>query len=587
MAQFDSIQQTPYGGNLERIPPEMFSEILANLHPKELHSFSRASKALYNHSFVQKALFQEPFGRADFAPRAPFPRDRGMDRWHKFKVRVSSYPRLGIFIQKLALPHECTMQDFAFLDQYCHNITSLDLGGVYAKSIIPWRTDFTWRAVQINHPAVFERLRHLTVFDPCRNLTGEFLDPYRYPGGRVKWLLEQSSLDRVYGYRDEDGHTLQTLVKNAPNLRTLVILGGSPSDGWDLPFVAEDLTNAIIANAGPSLKRLELHGMTWTIRNVGWFLAKLTTLRQLKTVGIDLGDFLAKISMLASGTASHYFNDSSESEPASYRADQLMRDLFDLSSAGRWDVKCCGQLNSKPLKMDCFNFGSGTDVALLTWFAETYGWEPLLCWKPITMANGPALAAFPENVLVQQSRREEAYLVRGLDSLLTASVRPITLAMQGGVRFDRMNVLDCRSMFFDSRWAPTTSLWSLNDIGPCVHRLLIDYQDDSSPLVPPTEFPQRLHLLVAQEAKRVKQEILGWTHFWDIRVQHFTQLTRVELHMPREIFEGCQEIWRRQGALMPPLPGTGWSVIAAEDMQSVSGPLVNVVFWRAVADGWP
>jgi hypothetical protein len=180
----------------------------------------------------------------------------GRERWEAFCASVNDDSR-G-FVQKIAMSHFSSVEDFKWLEKNLPNLTSLDISNIKDFVWTPAET-WTWNELVEACPKLFQNLQQLEVCnwaDYSSHSRVEHCyswDDYRY---KTEFRLSR---------RRPNGSSVCSVIKVCTNLKTIGIRGCSRYMAWNEWEVHQrvcGLVDGLSNNAPPTLTTLRLHSMS-------------------------------------------------------------------------------------------------------------------------------------------------------------------------------------------------------------------------------------------------------------------------------------------------------------------------------------
>lgn len=148
---------------LFRLPDDIFKCVLDYLDREEALSLRRSCRGLSRSESVTQLLYRYPIQLADVRDLRLAEwkyRGSGQMRWKSFQHNTS--PANRCYIQKLAVSHWASIDDFRWIDANLPALTSLDISAIKDFVWTPEET-WTWRMLAEACPALFARLDELEV----------------------------------------------------------------------------------------------------------------------------------------------------------------------------------------------------------------------------------------------------------------------------------------------------------------------------------------------------------------------------------------------------------------------------------------
>lgn len=148
---------------LFKLPDDIFKCVLDYLHRDEAWSLKRLCKGMSQSESVSQLLYKYPIQLSDVCELRLGDwkyRTNGQTRWQSFQASITDANRA--YVQKLAVSHWASIDDFRWIEANLPALTSLDLSAIKDFVWTPEET-WTWRMLAEACPRLFSTLDELEV----------------------------------------------------------------------------------------------------------------------------------------------------------------------------------------------------------------------------------------------------------------------------------------------------------------------------------------------------------------------------------------------------------------------------------------
>lgn len=199
-----------------QLPNDLFKCVMDYLDRDSAWSLKRCCKGMSASKAIDELLYRFPLQLNDVKDIRLGDweyRPTGRARWNCFKACINDKNRR--YVQKLAMSHWCSIEDFRWLEENLPSLTSLDLSAIKDFVWTPEET-WTWKALADACPKLFARMEELEVANWADYTAHSRIEySYAYNDYRFK---QQFRLSR----RRDGGSVAKMIFPLCRKLKTLV-----------------------------------------------------------------------------------------------------------------------------------------------------------------------------------------------------------------------------------------------------------------------------------------------------------------------------------------------------------------------------
>ncbi|KAI9755667.1 MAG: hypothetical protein M1815_004771 [Lichina confinis] len=560
---------------LMSVPADIFAEIARRLPLADLRNLPSLSKVFSDNPHVFYALYREPFQADDFvehyfigAEADAFHRnaDGARIRFRRFLRALAANPDRGRYVQKIAMSHFSTVEDFAALERHCPNLRSLDLSNIAEKY---YGTGWSWHDLVIAYPLLFKRLQLLKV-------SGAIYQRRR---------LHKPESKEGRKNRTANGHddALTFLLRASTALETLAVVGAAGFSWADVDCQSQ-LSAAIVKGAGPHLRTIRLWDMATSIRSFQHFLKPLTALPRLRTICLN---FHSTLELFTSGDTrevadytylkAHGIADATCTLTTTKDLRQYLAELRSIVREGRWDIR-----SLDPTGTECRHnprslyplVNDDEGLELLRFMTSHFGWRsPILAWDFLSRSSPLTGSARSLAAMDTHCRAAELRTIAKLMSTLRALGIPVAVELSTAHSrecvFFESAVATTEDWYFSSvehhsESTPPSSPSSLSTsaaplpqpLGSLIDSLTITYPSVSPLLIRPGQPGSGTKSiwhgqLLELDMSLLDEDVTRFRPFWNSFKSNFTKLSCLRICVPHYVFAR----WSAEGDVLHFLPG--------------------------------
>ncbi|UPX18745.1 uncharacterized protein EKO05_0009036 [Ascochyta rabiei] len=582
---------TTQNSPLFKLPDDIFKCVLDYLDRDEAWSLKRLCKGLSRSDSVNQLLYKYPMQLSDVRDLRLGDwkyRPSGQIRWQSFQESIDDENRN--YVQKLALSHWASIDDFRWIEANLPALTSLDISAIKDFVWTPEET-WTWKMLAEACPMLFNRLEELEVANWADYTAHARIEySYSYNDYRFKQKFRISR-------RRGGGSVSKEIFPLCHKLKTLAIRerysGFHTWNEWEVHQRVCCLVDGVQNNCPSSLTKLKVHDYA-PYRSL--FSTDATEWPQITDVEIGLyswmedrreRDVIGPIPYRI--TQGHHHRDEEEAfDDKSY--DQCKRDHMTLGNHVVQGVgasfeellqslqtisKKYPRINIKPIRnLDNItlhpfhlvnvmqrrtHFGqqnaqtntippvdpcSNADVQdAIRWLLKKCNWKPVLSWDTM-MCD-----VFPANLEPNRTFLPKAEVLTRIQTMVTTlrSLNiPIRISIGDRSHLSHSSGLDGSLYFGDFKalsgtgddkeelLLPTQARFNLTAIAHMVDELNIQYPAN----VPGVSGYIRTHRRqLPAEKTLMHREMTGWRRFWARYASQFTHLKKLTANVPIDIYE--------------------------------------------------
>ncbi|KAG9203920.1 hypothetical protein G6514_002081 [Epicoccum nigrum] len=582
-----TVQNSP----LFKLPDDIFKCVLDYLDRDEAWSLKRLCKGMSRSESVSQLLYKYPIQLTDVRDLRLGDwkyRASGQIRWQAFQESITDENRS--YVQKLAVSHWASIDDFRWIEASLPALTSLDISPIKDFVWTPEET-WTWNMLADACPKLFGRLEELEVANWADYTAHSRIEySYSYNDYRFK---QKFRLSRRRG----GGSVAKEIFPLCNKLKTLAIRerysGFHTWNEWEVHQRVCCLVDGVQSNCPSSLTKLKVHDYA-PYRSL--FSTDATDWSQITDVEIGLyswmedrreRDVIGPIPYRI--TQGHHHREEEEAfDDKSF--DECKRDHMTL---GNHVVQGVGasfedllqslqtisnkypNINIKPIRnlenitLHPFHlvnvmqrrqhFGahnqqnntpppadpcSNAEVQeAIRWLLKKCDWKPVLAWDSM-MCD-----VFPANLEPNRTflpKPEVLSRVQAMVSTLRGLSIPIRLSIGDRANTSPSSGLDGSLYFGDyktfigtgddkvEQLLPTQAAFNLSPIAHMVDELTIQYPVD----VPGVSGYLRPHRRPSPAEKALMdREMTGWRRFWARYAAQFTNLKKLTANVPNDIYD--------------------------------------------------
>ncbi|KAF3035225.1 hypothetical protein E8E12_004434 [Didymella heteroderae] len=627
-----TVQHSP----LFKLPDDIFKCVLDYLDRDEAWSLKRLCKGMSTSESVNQLLYKYPIQLADVRDLRLGEwkyRANGQVRWQAFQESITHENR-G-YVQKLAVSHWASIDDFRWIEANLPALASLDISAIKDFVWTPEET-WTWKMLAEACPKLFARLDELEVANWADYTAHSRIEySYSYNDYRFK---QKFRLSRRRG----GGSVAKEIFPLCARLKTLAIRerysGFHTWNEWEVHQRVCCLVDGVQSNCPSSLTKLKVHDYA-PYRSL--FSTDATDWPQITDVEIGLyswmedrreRDVIGPIPYRI--TQGHHHRDEEEAfDDKSF--DECKRDHMtlgnhvvqgvgasfeDLLQSLQTISKKYPKINIKPIRnlenitLHPFHlvnvmqrrqhFGQNNaqnnstppvDPCSNAEVQEAIRWLLNKCdWKPILARDSMMCDVFPANLEPSRTflaKPEVMRRIHAMVSTLRGLNIPIRLSIGDRTNTSPSSGLDGSLYFGDfktfagtgddkvEQLLPTQASFNLSPIAYLVDELTIQYPVD----VPGVAGYSRLHRRQSPAEKvLMDREMRGWRRFWARYASQFTNLKKLTTNVPNDIYDD----WAKS-ALPALLEDGRWEMLEVReeqhDVASLLGGCLSYSTWRF---GW-
>ncbi|KAL1593233.1 hypothetical protein SLS60_010841 [Paraconiothyrium brasiliense] len=240
-----------------QLPNDLFRCVLDYLDRDSAWSLKRVCKGTSTSKAIDELLYRYPLQLNDVKDIRLGDwnyRPMGQARWTCFKASIDDKNRHHV--QKLALSHWCSIDDFKWIEEHLPSLTSMDLSAIKDFVWTPEET-WTWKALAEACPTLFARLEELGVSNWADYTAHSRIEySYAYNDYRFK---QQFRLSRRRG----GGSVAKMIFPLCRKLKTLAIRerysGFHTWNEWEVHQRVCCLIDGIKNHCPPTLTKLRVH----------------------------------------------------------------------------------------------------------------------------------------------------------------------------------------------------------------------------------------------------------------------------------------------------------------------------------------
>ncbi|KAJ4332816.1 hypothetical protein N0V87_008101 [Didymella glomerata] len=627
-----TVQHSP----LFRLPDDIFKCVLDYLDRDEAWSLKRLCRGMSKSESVNQLLYKYPIQLSDVRELRLGEwkyRASGQMRWQAFQASITDENRS--YVQKLAVSHWASIDDFRWIEASLPALTSLDISAIKDFVWTPEET-WTWKMLADACPTLFTRLDELEVANWADYTAHSRIEySYSYNDYRFK---QKFRLSRRRG----GGSVAKDIFPLCERLKTLAIRerysGFHTWNEWEVHQRVCCLVDGVQSNCPSSLTKLKVHDYA-PYRSL--FSTDATDWPQITDVEIGLyswmedrreRDVIGPIPYRI--TQGHHHRDEEEAfDDKSF--DECKRDHMtlgnhvvqgvgasfeDLLQSLQTISKKYPKINIKPLRnlenitLHPFHlvnvmqrrqhFGqnnpqnnppppvdpcSNADVQeAIRWLLNKCDWKPILAWDSMMCDVFPANLEPSRTFL---AKPEVMRRIRAMVSTLRSLHIPIRLSIGDRTNTSPSSGLDGSLYFGDyktfsgtgdaavEQLLPTQASFNLSPIAHLVDELTIQYPVD----VPGVAGYSGLHRRQSPAEKvLMDREMRGWRRFWARYAPQLTNLKKLTTNVPNDIYDD----WARS-ALPALLEDGRWEMLEVrEETSDIAGLLGSCLSYPSWRFGW-
>lgn len=609
---------------LFKLPDDIFKCVLDYLGRDEAWSLKRLCKGMSKSESINQLLYKYPIQLSDVRDLRLVDwkyRPSGQIRWQCFQDSITDENR-G-YVQKLAITHWASIDDFRWVEANLPALTSLDISSIKDFVWTPEET-WTWRMLADACPRLFSRLDELEVANWADYTAHSRIEySYSYNDYRFK---QKFRLSRRRG----GGSVAKEIFPLCDKLKTLAIRerysGFHTWNEWEVHQRVCCLVDGIQSNCPSSLTKLKVHDYA-PYRSL--FSTNATDWAQLTHVEIGLygwmedrreRDVIGPIPYRI--TQGHHHREEEEAfDDKSLR--QCKRDHMTL---GNHVVQGVGasfedllqslqtisnkypNITIKPIRnLDSISlhpfhlvnvmhrrqhFGQPNPQTSTTpsadpcsilevqqairWLLDKCDWKPVLAWSSM-MCD-----VFPANLEPNRTflpKKDVLSRIQTMVSTLRSLSVPIRLSIGDRLNISHTSGLDGSLYFGDYKTLtgpdnakvetllPTQAAFNLSAIAHMVDELSITYPFDVPGVGTIGGYMGSRRRASTAEKALMHREMTGWRRFWARYAHQFTNLKKLTTSVPAAIYDD----WAKSA--LPALLGDGrWEMLEAGGDTDAEGP---------------
>ncbi|KAL1605555.1 hypothetical protein SLS59_003357 [Nothophoma quercina] len=583
-----SAQNSP----LFKLPDDIFKCVLDYLHRDEAWSLKRLCRGMAKSQSVNQLLYKYPLQLSDVKDLRLGEwkyRTSGQIRWQSFQESITDENRS--YVQKLAVSHWASIDDFRWIEANLPALTSLDISAIKDFVWTPEET-WTWRTLAEACPRLFNRLDELEVANWADYTAHSRIEySYSYNDYRFK---QKFRLSRRRG----GGSVAKEIFPLCRKLKTLAIrerysgFHRSTWNEWEVHQRVCCLVDGVQSNCPSSLTKLKVHDYA-PYRSL--FSTDATDWAQIKDIEIGLyqwmedrreRDVIGPIPYRI--TQGHHHREEEEAfDDKSF--DECTRDHMtlgnhvvqgvgasfeDLLQSLQTISKKYPKINIKPIRnlenitLHPFHlvnvmqrrqhFGQNAQTnstppsdpcsnaevqEAIRWLLKKCDWTPILAWDSM-MCD-----VFPANLEPNRTFLPKPEVLSRIQTMVR-TLRTLNVPIRISIG-DRNNTspssgLDGSLFFGDYKTftgtgdaktehlLPTQACFNLTPIAHLVDELTIQYPAD----VPGVSGYLRAHRRQSPaEQVLMAREMTGWRRFWARYASQFTSLKKLTANVPNDIYD--------------------------------------------------
>lgn len=570
---------------LLNLPADVFAEITDYLDGRDARTLclSVCRGLRYRNRYTQRAMWRDPLIYPDM-PRLTIP----VKLWTSFTKLVDRDNHA--LVKRLRLPDQLRVHQYRFVQDNFENLRSLDITACYIRvNELRMITNASWK--------LFARLKVLRIPIPWSSSVGENPSVCSHFPPHIKLsrtLLLYEILPHCTGLVELDMQPT-SMTKGMSYHRT-------HREGRALFYECQHImfavARAIVRNAPSTLERINFFEAHQAIRHLQVFLAMLSSLRSLKSVGIGLGAWLQFLQGTVdedSAMVWHEMARIARGGRAPLTIPDLMADIRSVSEAVRLpDLRCCDDINAMMLnRKDIVALWKDDDVfldlckmvgafdkvvspreysnmALSNWFSERFGYSPDMAAEPLDGCLTSPHMYYPAPSSQQDDKDgpESPHSIR--TQLRAARANGAPMKVVAAVQQD---LFYGRTLFSVHMNLPTHNIlpsWHVADFASEMDEFCIRYSGGRQiPLVyqeyPGPRLRDGFRKEEDEEARHPRREMDFWRCFFETYGPQFLRLRRLRVHAPPRVLEALETLppfrelvsgWTRTGLFFNGDPGS-------------------------------
>ncbi|PSN61836.1 hypothetical protein BS50DRAFT_603952 [Corynespora cassiicola Philippines] len=608
-----------------KLPVDIFKCVLDYLDRDEAWVLKRLCRGMSRSESVTELLYKYPIQVNDVRDIRIFDwefRSMGRQRWTDFQDSINDSNRH--YVQKLALSHWASTDDFKWIEENLPSLTSLDLSAIKDFVWTPMET-WTWRMLADACPALFGRLEELEVSNWADYTAHSRIEySYSYADYRFKQKFRLS--------RRRDGGSIAAMIfPICKKLKTLAIRerysGFHTWNEWEVHQRVCCLVDGITKHCPPTMTRLKVHDYA-PYRQL--FSTDATTWSNITHVEIGLyswmedrrdRDVIGPIPYRI--TQGHHHRDEEEAfDDKTF--DSCSRDHMALGNSVVQGVGASFEdllqnlrtisqkyphIKIKPLKnledivLHPFHLvnvnqrrlahhpsnqqlqappqdpvSSEATQDALRWLSTDCNWKPVLSWDCMMCDVFPANLEPNRTFLPKQDILSRIKIM--VETLRSLNI-PIRLSIGDRSNSCPTTGLDGSLYFGDYKCfigedddrrehlAQTHARFNLSGIAHLVDELTIQYPQD----VPGIGGWSRSKRPTEAEKALLQREKKGWRRFWARYALQFKNLKKLTTNVPNDIYDD----WSHCGSLRELLSDSRWKMLEVEDKNHLAGLFNHII----------
>ncbi|KAF2473844.1 uncharacterized protein BDR25DRAFT_217117 [Lindgomyces ingoldianus] len=596
------------------LPVDVFKCITDYLDRDAAWSLKRVCRGLSRSEVVNRLLYKYPIQLSDVRDIRLSDwkyRSMGRLRWISFQQSINDSNRA--FVQKLALSHWCSIDDFIWIEKNLPSLVSLDITSI--KDFV-WSPEqlWTWKELAEATPKLFARLDFLEVANWSDYTAHSRIEySYSYNDYRFKPKFRISR-------RRDGGSVAKMIFPICTQLKSLAIRerysGFHTWNEWEVHQRVCCLIDGISSHCPPTLSKLRVYDYA-PYRSL--FSTDVTTWQNLSQIEIGLyswmeerrdRDVIGPIPYRI--TPGHHHRDDEEAfddktfdtcdrnhmELGQHVVQGVSASFEDLLLNLRTITSKYPTVNVRPIhnslrdivlhpfhlvNVNQRRFGhppqqqqqvnppdpvSSQEIQeALRWLAEKCGWKPVLAWDSM-MCD-----VFPANLEANRTFLPKADLlsrIRTMVQTLKTLNIPIRLSIGDRTNNCPSSGLDGSLYFGDYKCfvgeddnkreilAPTQARFNLTGIAHLVDELTIQYPVDVPGVAGWGRSSKRP---TEAELELLRREARGWARFWARYALQFKNLKKLTATIPDYIYNG----WGKSGNLRELLKDERWDMLQIDE----------------------
>ncbi|OAL54260.1 hypothetical protein IQ07DRAFT_583565 [Pyrenochaeta sp. DS3sAY3a] len=570
------------------LPDDIFKCVLDYLDRDAAWGLKRLCRGMANSATVTQLLYRYPIQLVDVRDMKLGDwkyRRVGMARWMSFQDSITDANRK--YVQKLALSHWASIDDFCWIEQNLPSLTSLDISSIKDFVWTPEET-WTWKKLAKACPKLFARLEELEVANWADYTAHSRIEySYSYNDYRFKQKFRMSR-------RRDGGSVANTMFPLCTKLKTLAIRerysGFHTWNEWEVhqrvcclvdgvqKYCPATMTNLRVHDYAPYRSLFSTDATTWSrLTNVeiglyGWMEDR----RDRDVIGpipyritqghhhreeeeaFDDGTFdtcerdhMVLGNNVVQGVGASFEDLLSSLQTISAKYPNItIKPIRNLRDITLHPFHLVNVMQRRHHFGQTYNDAASADPSskpevqeALRWLVQKCDWRPILAWDSM-MCD-----VFPANLEPNRTFLPKPDVLARIQTMVS-TLRSLGIPVRVSVG-DRINSftstgLDGSLYFGDYKTfvgegdeqrellLPTQASFSLSPIASMVDELTIQYPADV-PGVSGWLRPSRRS--TPAEVALMQREMAGWRRFWFRYASQFKNLKKLTTNVPNDIYE--------------------------------------------------